>query len=109
LIEGEFDIILLNMLLYYVKIMTFQRMDFWIWWVSVKTPVGQMTIMTTIKHKAGFQYGIGLGLRCPILQNVTLYSAKLRNPTQVATMTTALDLGVFLEKWGKRATQGRIL
>jgi hypothetical protein len=23
-----------------------------------------------------------------------LYSAKLRNPTQVATMTTALDLGV---------------
>ncbi len=29
------------------------------------------------------------------LDNVTLYSAKLRNPTQVATMTTALDLGVF--------------
>ena len=28
------------------------------------------------------------------LDNVTLYSAKLRNPTQVATMTTALDLGV---------------
>ncbi len=35
-----------------------------------------------------------------LLDNVTLYSAKLRNPTQVATMTTALalDLGVFLEK-----------
>jgi hypothetical protein len=30
----------------------------------------------------------------PDLDNVTLYSAKLRNPTQVATMTTALDLGV---------------
>ncbi len=30
-----------------------------------------------------------------LLDNVTLYSAKLRNPTQVATMTTALDLGVF--------------
>ena len=29
------------------------------------------------------------------LDNVTLYSAKLRNPTQVATMKTALDLGVF--------------
>ncbi len=31
------------------------------------------------------------------LDNVTLYSAKLRNPTQVAgaTMATALDLGVF--------------
>jgi hypothetical protein len=29
------------------------------------------------------------------LDKVTLYSAKLRNPTQVATMTTALDLGVF--------------
>ncbi len=29
------------------------------------------------------------------LDNVTLYSAKLRNPTQVATMITALDLGVF--------------
>jgi hypothetical protein len=30
------------------------------------------------------------------LDNVTLYSAKLRNPTptQVATKTTALDLGV---------------
>ena len=28
------------------------------------------------------------------LDNVTLYSAKLRNPTPVATMTTALDLGV---------------
>ena len=28
------------------------------------------------------------------LDNVTLYSAKLRNPTQVATMTTTLDLGV---------------
>ncbi len=29
-----------------------------------------------------------------VLDNVTLYSAKLRNPTQVATMTTALDLGI---------------
>jgi hypothetical protein len=29
------------------------------------------------------------------LDDVTLYSAKLRNPTQVATITTALDLGVF--------------
>jgi hypothetical protein len=28
------------------------------------------------------------------LDNVTLYSAKVRNPTQVATMTAALDLGV---------------
>ncbi len=28
------------------------------------------------------------------LDNVTVYGAKLRNPTQVATMTTALDLGV---------------
>jgi hypothetical protein len=29
------------------------------------------------------------------LDYVTLYSAKLRNPTQAATLTTALDLGVF--------------
>jgi hypothetical protein len=29
------------------------------------------------------------------LDNVTSYSTKLRNPTQVATMTTALDLGVI--------------
>ncbi len=28
------------------------------------------------------------------LDNVILYNTKLRNPTQVATMTTALDLGV---------------
>jgi hypothetical protein len=34
------------------------------------------------------------------LDNVTLYSAKLRNLTQVATMTTALDLSFrhILEK-----------
>jgi hypothetical protein len=30
-----------------------------------------------------------------LLDNVTSYSTKLRNPTQVATMTTALDLGVI--------------
>jgi hypothetical protein len=33
--------------------------------------------------------------RVGYLDNVTVYSAKLRNPTQVATMITALDLGVF--------------
>jgi len=32
--------------------------------------------------------------RYNVLDNVTSYSTKLRNPTQVATMTTALDLGV---------------
>ncbi len=39
-------------------------------------------------------YNRGCYYNYNILDNVTLYSAKLRNPTQVATMTTALDLGV---------------
>jgi hypothetical protein len=37
------------------------------------------------------------------LDNVTLYSTKLRNPTQVATMATALDLGL------NRRCEGKVL
>ncbi len=44
-----------------------------------------------------------------ILDNVTLYGAKLRNPTQVATMTTALDLGVNRRSEEKVLQKGRIL
>jgi hypothetical protein len=49
--------------------------------------------------------------RSPGLENVTLYITKLRNPTQVATMTTALDLGVFQRSEEKvlQSTKGRIL
>jgi hypothetical protein len=44
------------------------------------------------------------------LDNVILYSAKLRNPKQVATMTTALDLGVnrrSLEEVSEKVLQGQ--
>jgi hypothetical protein len=38
---------------------------------------------------------VQLGIDNLTIDNVTSYSTKLRNPTQVATMTTALDLGVI--------------
>ncbi len=48
-----------------------------------------------LKHTYKLRAQHTAGIAVAVLDNVTLYSAKLRNPTQVATMTTALDLGVF--------------